>query len=83
MEEHGGVMVDTTFTVYGQTLDEIEERARVIARKFFGDREPFLRFEVTKVGAMSSGGDGKLNLWQAEVHASWSEHTIEGLPAPW
>lgn len=75
-------MVETEFVVYGQTLDEIEERAKMIARKFFGEREPFLRFEVSKVGTMTGGGD-KLNLWQAEVHASWSQHMIEGVPASW
>lgn len=64
-------MIDTEFVVYGRDMDEIETRAKMIARKFFVSREPSLTYDVTKIGMLTFEDDGKINLWRAEVHASW------------
>lgn len=63
-------MITANFTVYGYQMGEIQERAQMVARRFFGDLEPHLDFELTKVEAIVGGAE-QVNLWRADVHAEW------------
>jgi hypothetical protein len=63
-------MITANFTVYGHQMGEIQDRAKMVARRFFGELEPHLDFEITKVEAMCNGVE-HLGLWRADVHAEW------------
>ena len=57
-------MIYTEFVVYGENVEEIQTRAAMVARRFFGVLEPRFSYNV---GQMK----GPANLWEAQVTASW------------